>query len=230
MTSSLAIEMLYRTDDSSNTLEYEMAGLEAELEAEGFLRFKKIGPLYDRSTISEPTTRKLTRPKLKDQINSHSSRKLTLDRGSNIKAIRDSTLKSKYLSLITAHKPSTISDTPEPEATTPSVTPIKPQTAPTPPVKPEPALPIMVAPEPVPQITAAPELAPPTPVVPVPASSREEDTLFTGPVIYIPGGLTVRVPTSDTRHRVTAQGRKYTLHLNRDGTLGSLSFRKLCYY
>ena len=51
-----------RTSRSATTLEQEMAALEAELEAEGFLRFSQIGPLYDRVRIQHPTTRRPTRP------------------------------------------------------------------------------------------------------------------------------------------------------------------------
>ena len=47
-TSSFATEMSSSTVRSMNTFEEEVAALEVELEAEGFPRFKAIGPIYDR--------------------------------------------------------------------------------------------------------------------------------------------------------------------------------------
>ena len=73
-----------------------------------------------------------------------------------IEAIRDLALWSKYLSLITAHRPITIGDLPGTVAFTPSaaftqpVPHMKPQTTSTPPVAPEPLPPIMPNPEPAP--------------------------------------------------------------------------------
>ena len=43
------------------TYEEEIAALEAELEADGFLRFRDIGPLYDRVNHQGPTMRRTTR-------------------------------------------------------------------------------------------------------------------------------------------------------------------------
>ena len=46
------------------TYEKEVAALQAELEAEGFFRFRSIGPLYDRINQQDPTMRRPTRPTL----------------------------------------------------------------------------------------------------------------------------------------------------------------------
>ena len=43
---------------STTTFEEEVATLEEELEADGFLRFRAIGPLYERVKVQDPTTRR----------------------------------------------------------------------------------------------------------------------------------------------------------------------------
>ena len=60
-TSSFAIMISTSTHRS---FKEEVAALEAELEAEGFLRFKEIGPLFERVKVQYPTMRRPTRPML----------------------------------------------------------------------------------------------------------------------------------------------------------------------
>ena len=114
---------------SRNSFEENVAALEAELEAEGFLRFKEIGPLYDRVEQQDHTMRRPTRPTL---VTSRARPPANLTAAvttkpqvQKVQAVHDPVLRAKYVSLIITHRPITIGDLP------PKLTPINMASVPT---------------------------------------------------------------------------------------------------
>ena len=109
VTSSFPVEMA--TSAHRSTFEEKVAALETELEAEGFLRFREIGPLYERVKVQDPTTRRPTKPTLVTSRVRPTVEKTaaitTRPQVQTIEAVNDPALRTRYLSLITAHRPIT---------------------------------------------------------------------------------------------------------------------------
>ena len=98
----------------ASTYKGELAALEAALEAEGFRRFKEMEPQYHQVDQQGPIIRRATRPTLFT-----SQRRATpltvITARPQVRAMeptQDPGLKAKYLGLISARRPLTVTDSP----------------------------------------------------------------------------------------------------------------------
>ena len=171
------------------SMDEEIQKLQQELERDGFLRFREVGPLYKLEVEPEidATVRKLTRP----------TKVTSRPRTPRVECMA-STTKPRIIADVPWTKPVKII---RPEAK--RATPRRPV-----PQEPEPAT---TAPEPAP----APE---PVTTAPEPALETVTTTTGTYRVT-VPDGVVADVPQGFTRFRININGTRYALRLTVDGAL-----------
>ena len=180
------------------SMDEEIQKLQQELEKDGFLRFREVGPLYKREVKPEvdATVRKQTRP----------TKVTSRPRTPRVECMA-STTKPRIITDVLWTKPVKIIRPDAKRATPPRTVPQVPE-------------PATRAPEPAP----APE---PVTTAPAPAPTAVTTTKGTYRVT-LPDGVVAYVPQGFTRFRININGTRYALRLTVDGTLRTCTTRPLC--